>query len=121
MIFNFIFSCGVIAGIALLWRNFRYDTDNPANTYINQLNYWLQKPITCGLCFTFWTALIFDIFFDPLQGWLPSMRFALGAWEPFFAFCSAWMVLGTGATFAVYVIDTFFQVSHYYKHQTHHD
>ena len=119
MFTTLFFSSLVVAGVALLWRNFRYDNENPANIYINRLNYWLRKPITCGLCFTYWVALVFVIFFNPLMGWLPPLRFELGSLQSPFVFGVSWMVVGTGAAFVVYFLDTFFEVSHYYAHQAH--
>jgi len=120
MIVDIIFSCAVVAGVAALWRNFRYDTDNPANKYLNRLPYVLRKPITCGLCVTFWVALAFTALFDPLVSWLPPTRFAFSeTLQTILAFLSSWMALGTGSALMLYVLDTFLEVSHFYKHRAH--
>lgn len=117
MILDLIFSAMAVAGVSALWRNFRYDTDNPANKYLNKLPYILKKPITCGICFTFWAAGVFNIFFVPLLGWLPLQRFSLEI--PLAEFFVSWMVLGTASALILYILDTFFEVSHFYKHKAH--
>lgn len=120
MILDLIFSSAIIAGIASLWRNFRYDTDNPANAYLNKLPYFLKKPITCGLCVTFWIAFFFSIFFIPLGEWLPPTRFFFSdTVEVLVTFFTSWMIVGTGAALILYFLDTLFEISHFYKHTAH--
>ncbi len=121
MITDAIYSCAVIAGAAILWRNFRYDKENPANKYLDRLPYWLRKPVTCGVCFTYWAAGAYAIVVDPLTDWIPPFRFPFGAAEALMTFFFCWMILGTGAAFIVYVLDTFFEISHYYKHKAAHE
>lgn len=112
----------VIAGVASLWRNFRYDKENPANRFFDKLPYFFRKSLTCGLCFTFWTAFVYNILFEPLGGWLSRARFVFsGQTESVLAFLVSWMVVGTGAALVLYLLDTLFEVSHYYKHRAHHD
>lgn len=120
-----ILSAVAIAGVSLLWRTYRYDDENPLNKYLDRLPYLPRKSITCGICFTFWVAFLFAIIFEPLQGFLPENRFdfslgTLGMLE----FIFSWMVLGSLSALLVYLIETLFQVSHYYKHESqtsHHE
>lgn len=120
MILNLILSFSVIAGVALLYRNYRYDQENSLNKYIDRLPYFLNKPLSCGLCFTFWVALAYNFVFTPLDFWSPEFRYQFSnTTKEVLTFLSSWMILGTGSGFIVYFIDTFFQVSHYFKHKTH--
>ncbi len=112
-------SAAAVAGIVALWRNFRYDTDNPANIYLDRLPYLLQKPITCGLCVTFWIALIFESIFAVPNALPPTHAFIPDTWTAVAGFIASWMVLGTVSAFILYMLDTFFEVSHFYKHRAH--
>lgn len=113
-----------VTGISLLWRTYRYDPDNSFNSVLNRLPYALRKPITCGLCFTFWISLVATALFVPFGALTSSLplRFVPGSTtEAVIMFLVEWFALGAIAAFAVYVVDTLFQVSHYYKHATTHD
>lgn len=112
------------AGIALLWRTYRYDADNQFNRIIDGWPFWIRKPLTCGLCFTFWVALGACILFSPFAELTTALpyRFALDARVmSLMTFLIQWLALGTLAAAAVYLIDTLFQISHYYKHAAHHE
>jgi hypothetical protein len=120
---NTVLAILTVSGAVLLWRTYRYDEENAFNKKLDALPYLLRKPITCGLCFTFWLSLLAAIIFVPFAEWLPLLqyRFALGeAVSGLLNFLVSWLALGTATTFLVYVIDTFYQVSHYYKHAAHH-
>ena len=80
----------------------------------------LRKPITCGICFTFLMAFVFSILFDFRMPSL-QLKFNFNDFDWLVSFFSTWMVLGVGSAFLVYVFDTFFQISHYYKHKAHKD
>ena len=107
-----------VAGVALLWRTYRYDSDNKFNTVLDRLPYALRKPITCGLCFTFWISLLATIIFSPFAAAIAFLpyRFALGGAIGVVNFLIQWFALGTAAVTVVYVVDTFFEISHYLKH-----
>jgi hypothetical protein len=106
-----------VAGLTLLWRTYRYDSDIGFNAALNRLPYFLQKPITCGICLTFWASLVAVLIFYPFPELITVLpyRFALGpaAVNNFFV---QWFALGTLASAVVYFIDTLFHVSHYFRH-----
>lgn len=120
MITNLVLIAAAVAGVSLLWRVYRYDSENPLNVYLDKLPYLFRKPITCGMCVTFWISLCATILYTPLAGIVSSLptRFPFMN-APVVGFVFEWMVLGTTAALFVYVIDTFYQVSHYYKHAAH--
>ena len=103
------------AGVALLWRTYRYDSDNQFNATLDRLPYMLRKPITCGLCFTFWVSFVTTVVFSPFQELVPILPYRFGA-VTLITFLVQWFALGTLSTFVVYIVDTFFEISHYLKH-----
>jgi sterol desaturase/sphingolipid hydroxylase (fatty acid hydroxylase superfamily) len=119
MITAFIFGGSIVAGTAALWRTFRYDDENPLNKKIDAWPYILRKPITCGVCSTFWIALIYSFGFDLS----PEVLIPLST-APWFAstfsFLAEWMLLGFAAIFQLYIFVFFFDVSHYYAHKAEH-
>lgn len=116
MLLAFVLSGAIVAGTTALWRTFRYDKENPVNAYIDSWPYWARKPITCGLCSTFWIALCysFTIALDPSE--LIPFTFT----HPAYIFFTKWILLGSFAAIELYVFVFFFDVSHYYAHQAHH-
>jgi hypothetical protein len=115
-----------VAGTALLWRNYRYDSEIRINGALDRLPYLLQKPITCGLCFTFWISLVATIIFFPFPALIESLPYRLQLSEPVMAFVTffvQWFALGALSTMIVYIVDTLFEASHYLKHAVgaHHD
>jgi hypothetical protein len=117
-----LFLCAAVAGVALLWRNFRYDRDLSINARIDALPYLIRKPITCGLCVTFWIAGATTLVFHPFAALVASLPYRHQTLEPLrlpLEFGAQWMALGVGAVAIVYVIDTFFQISHVLKHRSH--
>lgn len=97
----------VIASISILWRIFRYDTENPINGYLDRWPYLPKKLITCGVCFTFWITLVF-VLYSQYRNNIPFST------ESIFL---DWMTTGFYAVMLVYVFDTFYQISHYFKHK----
>lgn len=111
-----------ITGLTLLWRNFRYDTDNPLHKHFERLPYLLRKPITCGLCITYWITFITLWFYNPLHTTLSlDARSLTLISESFMHFVASWMITGTVAVAIVYTIETFYQVSHTFAHRAHHE
>lgn len=107
------------AGVALLWRTYRYDSDNRFNAALDRLPYILRKPVTCGLCFTFWTAFFESFVFSPFPSLVSGLPFRIVLEEggvSVATFLVQWLALGTCATAVVYIVDTFYEISHYLKH-----
>ncbi|MDB5244387.1 MAG: hypothetical protein JWN18_257 [Parcubacteria group bacterium] len=110
------------AGVSLLWRTYRYDSENSFNVVLDAWPFWIRKPLTCGLCFTFWIALIVSGIFSPFTHLIGDLPYRV---EPEYwtaqivAFLVGWLALGTLSVFVLYLIDTLFQISHYFKHAAH--
>lgn len=117
-----LFIAAAVTGLVLLWRTFRYDDENPLNAKLDAWPYVLRKPITCGLCITFWLALLSALLFEPFPQMMNmiALRIALPPGiTDLIRFLASWLALGTLSSAMVYFIDTFYQVSHYYKHAAH--
>jgi hypothetical protein len=113
-----------VAGVSLLWRTYRYDPENPFNDKLDRLPYVLRKPVTCGLCFTFWISCVCTVILVPLANVAFALpyRFPVAAiFRSIIGFGIEWFALGTLATAVVYAVDVLFQVSHYYKHKAAHE
>lgn len=122
MFLTILFGAGVITAISLLWRVFRYDDDNPLKKRLDTLPYLLQKPITCGICSTFWFALIYTAFAYPVYGltpFFPSFEVLSSSLIGFAHFVCTWMIFGLTSISLYYVFLTFYEVSHYYAHLAH--
>lgn len=122
MTFSTLLVAGAVAGATLLWRTYRYDSDVAFNAYLNRLPYYFQKPITCGICITFWLSLAATIIFSPLKNAVMAVpsRFTLPQdLATIIGFGLEWLFLGMIAAAIVYAIDTVFHVSHYFRHAAH--
>lgn len=109
-----------IAGFSLLWRNFRYDTDNPLYSFFENLPYGIRKPITCGLCVTYWITLLVLCIYNPLFTYIfPALTHLPVILQYSSSFISTWMITGTVSVMVVYFIDTLYQVSHFFAHKAH--
>jgi hypothetical protein len=109
-----------IAGLSLLWRNFRYDTDNPLYPFFEKLPYGIRKPITCGLCVTYWITCLILFVYNPLYATiLPLLAHTPTLIQYVGAFIGTWMITGTVAVCIVYTVDTLYQISHFFAHKAH--
>lgn len=57
----------VISSIALLWRSTLTKNKNMGKYLKNIFPIFLGKALTCGLCFTYWVALFFALFYEPIN------------------------------------------------------
>lgn len=108
----------IVAGLSLLWRNFRYDDDNPIKEKLDALPYFIKKPITCGVCFTFWFAFFVNsIALRDHTWWSALGNYAPSFWGFIVRFFGSWMILGVTAAFIVYSFVLLFEISHVIAHK----
>ncbi len=59
-----------IAGLSAIWRN--VIEDNPSSEkFIKKILGKAHKVLTCGPCFTYWSALAYTLVLSPLEVWAP--------------------------------------------------
>ncbi len=115
MMFNVLLLATAISAVSLLWRIFsRHDF---IKNKIEYFPYVFKKPLTCGVCFTFWLTLAALLIFTPFDGWQLPLRWSLGFITDTAIFITHWFILGMGAVFLYYVFLTFYEGSHYLAHK----
>lgn len=112
---NILISSMVISAVALLWRIFsREEFIAPK---IEALPYLIRKPLTCGVCFSFWMSLLYIISFRPSFSGV-SISAQMSPKCLFLTkFFTDWMILGMSSVFILYVFLTFWEGSHYFSHK----
>jgi len=112
-------SSAIIAAITLLCRitlKEKYVEDK-----VDALPYLVRKPITCGVCRTFWITFVFQFLFVRFQEnvFLPGLRQGSfgGVIAGLTGFFVSWMVTGMAAVFIFYLFLTFYEGSHYLAHK----
>lgn len=111
---QFLGSVFVISAVILLWRV--TIKEKLVAKFIDRLPYLVRKPLTCGVCSTFWLSFIAQFIFVKV----PS------EYIPFFAafpensvatFFASWMITGMASVFVYYLFATFYEGSHYLAHK----
>ena len=105
MITDIFLTAMAIAGAMVVWRELLVQSPVLKNRIFKYVPFPVNKAITCGFCATFWSTLLVVVFFDPLRGWFPQLRFDLpfvSGWPIQLAF--SWMALGGLAVFFRFLI-----------------
>lgn len=117
MLLDFLFSSLVLAGIGRVWSKLQNDSPALKKNIKDKMPSLLSKVLTCSFCFTFWTSLLFVLFFNPLHSWLPIMRFDIpNNFEFFISTFFSWMIVGTGAWIVRFIVDELQHLVHYQNH-----
>ena len=67
--------------------------------------------------FTFWLSLLFVLLFNPLNNWIPLPRFDISnEWIVVISIFFSWMIIGTGAWIARFIMDELQLLIHYQNH-----
>ena len=107
MFTNLFLTCTIISAIALLWRVFSKETI--IEKAIDGLPHLIKKPLTCGVCFTFWLSFFCNLIFNPVL-WNISANSLIN-------FLAHWMITGMVSVSIYYIFLTFYEGSHYLAHK----
>jgi hypothetical protein len=111
---SIIFSVLSISGVAVLWRKLLHDHPVWKDWIVFHMPV-LGKALTCGLCFTYWLALFFVLWRNPLPNWTGSV---------FVVHVSlSWMVVAFISVFLRFSYVAIQELVHYQVHhlrQEHH-
>ena len=121
IIVDFILTSFTVAGIAVLWRSFLYDSAALRDGIRARLPKFFAKALTCGMCFTYWLSLLVVVVFDPLGGWLPPLRFGVAPWAyaPL-QITVSWMAIGMLSVFIRFSYAALSELVHYQVHHVNH-
>jgi hypothetical protein len=114
MIYNLFLSAIFIAALSLLAR---ITLNEPAvEKAANRLPYILQKPLTCGVCRTFWFSFFAQFFFLQFETnfLLPYIQ---GPFQTIGEFLLSWVITGMTATAIFYVVVALDEGAHYLSHK----
>jgi hypothetical protein len=89
---NLLQSALVVASVAVLWRSTLKKKPHLAEKIQEKFPFFLGTAITCGLCFTFWTAFFFVLIFNPFSFF--ELNHFLGVAGILAHFFLSWMLVG---------------------------
>jgi hypothetical protein len=112
-----LITAAVIAALSLLARiTLR---EKPVEALVDRLPYLLQKPITCGVCRTFWMTFISQFLFNTqIQNYSQIFQaYIQGLPSTPVTFLVSWMITAMLAVSMLYIFLTFYEGSHYLTHK----
>jgi hypothetical protein len=88
----------VVASFSVIWRKFLNDLPQVKRWILAHIPYPINRTLTCGFCFTYWLSLASLFIFNPLQEWIPPLRWEfLLPMQPLVSIFFAWMAVGFSA------------------------
>ena len=116
MLLNFFFLSLALAGMGKIWSKLQKDFPN-FKIFIKKLPSLKSHALCCSFCFTFWLSLLFVLLFNPLNNWIPLPRFDISnEWIVVISIFFSWMIIGTGAWIARFIMDELQLLIHYQNH-----
>ncbi len=117
MLINFFLSSFVVAGVSVLWRAIRMRHGAVVKFLRTKFGFFATA-FLCGFCFTYWTAFVYLLVFNPLKPWAFPFRFPLPLpLQSTIEFLASWMALGFVAVSFRFI---FVLLKELVDHFTHH-
>lgn len=117
MILTLFITSSLVAGVALIWKDFLNDSKEVRAWITKNFPYLIRKPLFCGFCFTCWTAFLAALIIDPIPGWHITMTTAVVPWfAGLLRFLSVWMTVALLAVTIRAIVIAFEELLHYIVH-----
>lgn len=103
-----------LASHTLLWRIL--SREKLLTEKIEKLPYLIQKPLTCGVCFTFWLTFFYQLILIHSPHIFYHIDWKSHILIDLFYFVFYWWVTAFIAVFIYYLFLTWYEGSHYLAH-----
>lgn len=101
--YNLLQCALIVASVAILWRSTLKKKPKLVDSIQERFPFFFGTAITCGLCFTFWTAFFTVLIFNPFSNNYFQFNHFSGISGIFVHFFLSWMLIGVLALYIRFV------------------